>query len=314
MRHVVEISWLLLAVSKPFSHSIDYITLPNKTVSGAVIVSQMIPAYSNCCDKASHLSESDGSSSTLTNIIEARVRNIDLLKSQMPFPIQEWPAIYAAPCPHTKNNPRERGLLYAHYQILFDFVYIDSEVLEKSKQEPNGYFKSKDEFELKSDTYYNFEYRNGKYYRNGNLLSDEDILIVFEDDAYVSKRNITELLYHEFSNMNVDLLKLGWTQSINTPLCTHAYAVTRHGAKQFVRYFDPCGPSADWFMIKLMKHRWITWRVNRFMYNKIPLAEFHIKETDNTTKFAVCKKALFTQILLGSVNNYDEVGAFAKKV
>jgi hypothetical protein len=41
-------------------------------------------------------------------------------------------------------------------------------------------------------------------------VSDTDILVVFEDDAVITVKNVTKALENEFSNMNTDLLFLGW--------------------------------------------------------------------------------------------------------
>lgn len=113
----------------------------------------------------------------------------------------------------------ERGLMYAHYQIFFDFVHIDHEVMENSLRDPKGYYNSSDPHEIKTNRYF-YEYYNGSYYRDGQLLSENDILVVFEDDAIVIKRNISFLLRREFENFNKELVRLGWCQS-DEGLCDH---------------------------------------------------------------------------------------------
>ncbi len=39
---------------------------------------------------------------------------------------------------------------------------------------------------------------------------DQDILIVFEDDAVIAVKNVTNALFQELSDMSTDLLFLGW--------------------------------------------------------------------------------------------------------
>jgi hypothetical protein len=56
----------------------------------------------------------------------------------MPFPLTEWAAVFTLPCPirtgvHV-DEVAERGLLWAHYCILREFVYFPPEVLYQAQR------------------------------------------------------------------------------------------------------------------------------------------------------------------------------------
>jgi len=104
---------------------------------------------------------------------------------------------------------------------------------------------------------------NGSLYKNDIPFLDDDILVVFEDDAesVIVDTNVT--IIEELSAMNTDLLYLGWCEgrlARPVPLCTQAYAVTRRGARKLVKYFEPCGIGIDEQMVKLCKNNWLTFR------------------------------------------------------
>lgn len=44
------------------------------------------------------------------------------------------------------------------------------------------------------------------------------------------------------------------------PLCLHAYAITRKGARKLIDKFEPCGKALDEQFVIIAKNNWITWR------------------------------------------------------
>ena len=79
---------------------------------------------------------------------------------------------------------------------------------------------------------------NGTLYKNGVPFLDDDILIVFEDDADIAIKDLENTLREELGMMTTDILYLGWCSgrlARPVPLCMHAYAVTRRGARKMVK-------------------------------------------------------------------------------
>ena len=135
----------------------------------------------------------------------------------LPFPVVSWPSMYVQDCPGRKRYI-PRGCDVSHYQIWADWEY----------QGRLGSYKA--------------------------MASDSDLLVVFEDDAAITVKNITQSLEQELSprNMHSDLILLGWCfESDNVhemPLCAHAYAVTRAGVKKILSAWNICsseGVDAD---------------------------------------------------------------------
>jgi GR25 family glycosyltransferase involved in LPS biosynthesis len=96
---------------------------------------------------------------------------------------------------------------------------------------------------------------------NPNAL-DDDIIVIFEDDAVIAVKNVTYSLYNEISKMDVDLIFLGWCYGRrHMPMCTHAYALTRKGAKSMINNWDLCNKeSIDGQWKLLAKDNVFTWR------------------------------------------------------
>jgi len=105
-------------------------------------------------------------------------------------------------------------------------------------------------------------------YKNGIPFRDDDILVVLEDDVDASVENVSSSLIAEFNDMtNVDFVYLGWCPggkgSYGLPLCSHAYAVTRAGARSIIKHFEPCGAAYDWQLVKMLRNRWLRYRKAR---------------------------------------------------
>ncbi len=113
-----------------------------------------------------------------------------------------------------------------------------------------------------SDEYY--QSQGPGLYKNGIPFRDDDIMVVFEDDVEIAIRDVVGTLREEFNDMqNVDLVYLGWCEGRSArpvPLCSHAYAITRAGARQMVKHFEPCGYAYDWQLVTLVRNKWLRFR------------------------------------------------------
>lgn len=71
-------------------------------------------------------------------------------------------------------------------------------------------------------------------------MFESDILVVLEDDVDVAIQynDLNSTLAEELGSIGVDLLFLGWCEgrlARPVPLCAHAYAVTRRGARKLIQ-------------------------------------------------------------------------------
>jgi hypothetical protein len=81
--------------------------------------------------------------------------------------------------------------------------------------------------------------------RDPNLA--DSVIIIFEDDAVIAVQNVSWSLEVELLSMDTDLLFFGWCYGRNPrhmPMCTHAYALTRAGAKKMIENWDICSAAA----------------------------------------------------------------------
>jgi len=227
---------------------------------------------------------------------------------QLPFPVAEWPPLRVSACPYddrAKHGSSERGLMWAHYQIILDFAYFDWDVEEKyiggggmepgsiyygttysavsskmvavgpnppkrlSSQQQQNLRKrnlAEEKKEKKTPTeedWYYYEMGPGLY-KDGIPFRDDDLLVILEDDAEIAIKDISNTLIEEFNDMkDIDLLYLGWCEGRTArpiPLCTHAYAITRKGAKSLIKHFEPCGLAYDWQLVTYIRNKWLTYR------------------------------------------------------
>lgn len=177
-------------------------------------------------------------------LISARIHNVHKLMNELPFPLTEWSAVVTDPCPLWHNGHKaERGLLWAHYRILREFIYFDPIILSQINDKNGKRIKKLNQTISSNDGLY-IVYQNGTMFKNHSPYQDNDILVIFEDDAESVIQNLNTTLLEELSSMNTDLLYLGWCEgrlAKPVPLCTHAYAVSRKGAMKLIRYIEPCG-------------------------------------------------------------------------
>jgi hypothetical protein len=273
--------------------------MPNITVYGTIIMTDYLGELSSIVE--SH-GERNGTVSPKAKLAVNRGKRVreETLK-EVPFPVAEWPPLKVSQCPHDdreKHGSSERGLAWAHYQILLEFIYFDYDVLKEWEQ-PGGMkldtVYESNSFSSISSSFVAVGPKSGKkqdgvvaqssggkadpnaskreaqikswssgLYKNDIPFKDDDIMVILEDDALVAIKDVEGTLKEEFSDMKgVDLLYLGWCEGRTArpiPLCSHAYAVTRRGARKIVKHFEPCGLAYDWQFVIMIRNKWLTYR------------------------------------------------------
>ena len=182
----------------------------------------------------------------------------------LPIAVVEWPPVFTKECPrhHLKrrhHGATERGLALAHYQIWLDFVFFDHDVLAEFNKTKQEYAST--EYSSVSSVF--MVAPNGTLYKDSVPFSDDDILVVFEDDADIAVQDVDSSLRQELSDMHVDLLFLGWCEgrlARPVPLCSHAYASTRRGVRKLIKHFEPCGRALDEQFVIMGKNKWVSYR------------------------------------------------------
>jgi hypothetical protein len=238
----------------------------NTTVYGAMITS----AYGDLQEN-----RRGQSAASADNIASQRWANARDMIAKLPFPVTLWPPVIARSCPYTSSQHKtERGLAFAHLQIWMDFSY------QTRYPEMDG-----DSAHEAPD-------------RNEYPPQDKDILVIFEDDAEIAVEDISHVLAAELSDMRSDLLYLGWCEgrlAKPVPLCTHAYAVTRVGAKKLINLLEPCGAALDEQFVMMAKNNWISYRTTDGSggHHRVKLNGTMSKD-----------KGLFYQKRLGSLNGH----------
>ena len=196
-------------------------------------------------------------------IIAARQHNVHKLMSELPFPLTEWAAVFTDPCPlFPEGHKTERGLIWAHYRIFREFSYFDPVILSQISYVEGEKLPKWNQTIASSDGVY-VAYENGTLYKNNQPFLPDDILTIFEDDAESAINELNTTIIEEFSQMNVDLLFLGWCDgrmARPVPLCAHSFAVTRRGAGKLVKYLEPCGRALDEQFVMFAKNNFITYR------------------------------------------------------
>ena len=168
----------------------------------------------------------------------------------LPFPCTTWPEVLTGPCPsyHTRKLHKgiNVGLSHSHYQVWMDFIFFDHDVLEAvNRHEVKGFYNSTS-WSSTGGTFSASE--PGGLHKNSLPFTEDDIIVIIEDDAVVAFSNISDIMRNEFTNMTTDLLVLGWRDTRpahNLLASSFAYALTRRGARIAVKYFDPCGHILD---------------------------------------------------------------------
>ena len=247
--------------------------IPNYSVHGAIIMS----------DRGEKPVETDPEK---LKLISARIHNVQRLRSQLPFPLTEWAAVFTLPCPTqpADTHKSERGLSWAHYRIWKEFAFFDPDLIDSHEQRLKRRGPSSTASDTRredsasrpadvlssSDGVYQI-HPNGTMIKNGLEFKDGDILVIFEDDADSCIRGLNTTLAEELSAMTTDLLYLGWCEgrlARPVPLCAHAYAVTRTGARKLADNWEPCGLALDEQFVIFAKNNLLSWRTAfPFSYN-----------------------------------------------
>lgn len=239
--------------------------IPQVTVYSAVITSVINKnAHNHQRDKKHNSHNSHSSHNTNTTEQEStitRAQNIQILRDVLPVPLTEWPAVFTRPCPtFLQGHSTERGVGMSHYQIWSDFVFFDNDVLLAREREKPEYLPGTPYSSISG----RFRaYENGTLYKNDVLFSDKDIIMIFEDDVESVIDELNTTLAEELIAMNTDVLFLGWCEgrmAKPVPLCAHAYAITRAGAKKLMKYYEPCGKAVDEQFVMMAKNGWISYR------------------------------------------------------
>jgi hypothetical protein len=286
----------------------------NRTVFGAIIMSdygegnrdiagnevaEKKSKENNFTDNFTSLNGSSNTSMSAVKLSAIRSKNALKMIGQLPFPVTHWPPVFTKACPFTKHQHRtERGLVYAHYQIWLEFVFFDHDVLQNlARKQFKGLYKST-AWSSRSGAFMAAE--NGSLYKNGLPFYEDDMIVIFEDDADIAVSNVVGAMRDELSNMTTDLLYLGWCEgrlAKPVPLCTQAYAMTRRGARKAIEYFEPCGLALDEQFVIWAKNNMITWR-RAFDANYINRFNDDYPQARDTTK------GIFHQKSMGSFNGH----------
>jgi hypothetical protein len=219
--------------------------IPKKTVYGTIVTTNPDLMYQ----------EADlNATMTLETIRSESVAN---LSQEVPFPLAFWPALFTKPCPNSLgDNKKERGLANAHLRIWQDFIYFDIDVLEahdKNISEPLFRHSHSGTFAA---------YPNKTIAKNGIPFLEEDIIVVLEDDVEIVVVEANISIVEELTLMNTDIMWLGWCDGRKArpvPLCAHAYALTRRGARKLVDRYEPCGLALDEQLVVFCKNKWVTY-------------------------------------------------------
>jgi hypothetical protein len=273
--------------------------VPNITIYGSIIMTDYLKELSSIVEAAGLKNETVSPKVAIAALRGKRVREGAL--REIPFPVVEWPPLRVSQCPQDdreKHGSSERGLSWAHYQILLEFIYFDYDVMkewEKPGGMQNDTIYESNPFSSISSVFTAVAPKSGEttklvagsgvaeerlkevqswppgLYKNGIPFKDDDIMVMLEDDVVVAIKDVQGTLKEEFQDMQgTDLLYLGWCEgrlARPIPLCSHAYAVTRRGARKIVKHFEPCGLAYDWQFVTMIRNKWLTYRqAHKFSY------------------------------------------------
>lgn len=301
----------------------------NATVFGAMIMSQAVAKNLDFVQASVARTETnasaalEGQSSAMT-AAHARLIHARHLQSQFFFPTAEWPGVFTRPCPHLKHmkHKTERGVAMAHYQIWLDFIYFDQEIMDAAKArdyKSQYYVATTGDGKMWSSLDGHFiakeEGTGVEYYKFGVPYLDDDIVAIFEDDADSAiAGDLKSTLREELIDMEKhEIVWLGWCNgrwANPVPLCLHAYAMTRKGAKAAVQRFRACGRAVDEQLVLMCKNDILRWRTAHiWSYRKM---------NKNYPIFKDPTKGIFHQKRMGSFNGHtgfklDDKEAYLRK-
>ena len=180
-----------------------------------------------------------GVSGTPANNANLRMAHAKEMTSQLPFHVDTWWSVYTQNCPRRKTKGNDRGVMMAHYQIWQAWDYQTRQMMRR---------------ELDSSSSIDKQHNHG----------EEDVLVIFEDDANIAVQNVTYALHAELSTMgDKDLLFLGWCYGRRgIPMCLHAYSITRAGVRKLMDRWDACSNEAIDGQLKNLanEHGFLSWK------------------------------------------------------
>ena len=250
----------IISSDNDISKSNKYITISDKSIYGAIIIDdgikKTVSTLSSSFKTLSEIAEID-------SILNNSRPNTTPLHKLLPISLSQWPSIYTTSCPHYKRKAKvDRGHSYSHYQIWLDFIYYDYDVINAvNNNEVKDVYTSTS---YSSSSAIFTAYKNGTLYKDGVKFDDNDVIIIFEDDVDIAVRDLNSIIIEELKNMNTDIIYFGWCQSkskSNVPLCSHAYALTRRGAKEVVANYNQCGHAIDEQLAHMIKNQYITYKL-----------------------------------------------------
>lgn len=200
-----------------------YVRFANRTVYGAMIFTD--PATANLLGRDFYRVPQGVNGTALDNA-NARLAHGKKFIAEFPIPVESVWSVFAQSCPWRTTKGNDRGVAMAHFLIWHDWVFQGRRGVDKT------------------------------------IANDDDIMIVFEDDAVVAVTDVKAVLLQELSGMTTDLHFLGWCYGggRRMPMCTHAYAVSRRGAKKMVEEWDTCSTSSiDGQWKAMAQHGLFTW-------------------------------------------------------
>lgn len=125
---------------------------------------------------------------------------------------------------------------------------------------------------------WDYYYRNRRIHCETTHSAVEDILIIFEYDAYLGHPNAAEITINTLKKQKEDLLYLGYCYKKKqhhpkynklAPFCLHAYSITiPTGSAKLLQLLDSCGPFADAQLYNFANNGNITWSYIDIEYDR----------------------------------------------
>lgn len=264
-----------------------------RTVFGAVIMSD---SKSTIARMHLHPHSINDIDETVRRILSFRLSNTDTLVKGFDFELYRWPMVNTQACPHylhSKHSRSERGFGMSHLQVWMEFAFFDHDVLDAMGRPTPEYITS-NSYSSVSGVFTALQ--DGSLIKNDSPFLDEDILLVFEDNAVWHRQfnnsesatadsdERTKTLSAVLSNISVDVLSLSNSNVLNTifsnsnehpaaasavelsaglraagsAFTPSAYALTRRGARKLIAFYDHCGGTLEEQVAYFAEHGLLT--------------------------------------------------------
>lgn len=161
-------------------------------VHGAIILSDRLPSTTPAAPLSAEYNRTAHS-------LAARSHNYLTLQAQLPFELVKWSAVFTTACPHYPTGHRtERGLIWAHYRIWREFAHFDETLLSLYVNGSSARVES-------ADGVYALDVE-GRRWKHGQVLRQDDVIVIFEDDAVSVIDALNTTMIEELSDMVSPLL------------------------------------------------------------------------------------------------------------